>query len=150
MHFLIVLGLVFGTASAFANKLTLSPTINKVEAKDVAAVWGEWLKDKSNKFDVRLGIENKSKAGIIVLLQDMDCAKGKAKGKMKHTFFNTGERTIDFQPGEIKSFNMVCRLAFPATGYMEVRVAKVYANPNGDGKTRGKVIAENLVWKPEL
>ena len=73
--------------------------------------------------------------------------KNKELISAKHTFFNTGERTIDFKPAEAKTFNLVCRLGAETTGAMRLTIAKVYENQTLDGKTAGKVVASNIEWK---
>src|SRR3712207_1781954 len=83
----------------------------KAEAKGVISLWAEWIKDKDDKFDARLHIRNESSDHIIVLLRDMTCGRGDRHGTLKHTFFNTGERTMDFGPGEEKDFNVVCKFS---------------------------------------
>ena len=38
------------------------------------------------------------------------CKRGELDGTVKqHTLFNTGERSIDLTPGQLKHFNMVWR-----------------------------------------
>ena len=106
------------TQASWAGRIQLSPAANKVQKKNVIAVWAEWVKDKGEKFDVRLGIQNIGDTPMIVLLRDIGCTKGKSKGNMKHTFFNTGEKTIDFQGGETKTMNLVCRLPHDTTGLL--------------------------------
>jgi len=120
----------------------------QVTRDGVATIGAGWLKDKGDKFDVNLTLRNENpEKGMIVLLSDMTCKRGNVVGNLKHTFFNTGERTIDFRPGELKSFNLVCDLNSRQRGDFSVHVRRVWDNPNGDGKTTGKVISENLEWK---
>lgn len=119
---------------------------NAVSKTGVVKVWANWVKDKGKKFDIQFVVENLSDKGIIIYLNDIQCARGKRTGRIKHTFFNTGERTIDFRGGEIKQFNLVCTIGAKADGPFNMRVVKVYDNPEEDGESRGKVIAQNIVW----
>lgn len=120
---------------------------NQMTAKNVVTVSVPWIKDKGDKFDVNLNVHNDdSDNGIIIFLSDLGCQRGTVRGQLKHTFFNTGERTIDFKPNETKSFNLVCRLAGEPRGDFKLSVAKVYSNPSMDGKTVGKVLAKDLNW----
>lgn len=114
----------------------------------VIKVWANWVKDKKAKFDMNFSMvsENDDQM-IIVFLADISCSRGGMAGQVKHTFFNSGERTIQLAPRQGKNFNMVCYTPGPTTGEFNVTVAKVFENPSKDGKTPGKVIAENLVWK---
>ena len=115
--------------------------------KNNISIWSSWVKNKSDKFDVRLHIANDSEKDVIILLSEMHCFRGTIRGELKHTFFNTGERTIDFRPRETKEFNLVCRTNENAEGDFKIVVGHVYANPQGDGKTRGDAIAKDLEWK---
>src|SRR4051794_17629104 len=74
---------------------------NKMEAKGVMTMTVAWIKDKSKKFDINVTIRNDNNtSGIIIFLHDMGCQRGGVTGSLKHTFFNTGERTIDFRPNQ--------------------------------------------------
>ena len=115
--------------------------------KEGVAVWTNWLKDKGKKFDLQFNIQNEGKKDIIILLSDMSCFHGSVAGTLKHTFFNTGERTIDIHPGQLKSFNLVCNMGGESQGDYKILISRVYENPNGDGKTRGKAIVNDLEWK---
>lgn len=138
-----LMALVFGCAS----KKTFDPNVVKVNRKGVLSVTSRWIKDKGHKFDINLEIENLNKAPIIVYLRDIKCQRGDRGGHLKHTFFNTGERTIDFTEGEIKNFKLVCDHAQKAEGPFKITIKKVYSNPDGDGESRGKVIAKDIVWE---
>jgi hypothetical protein len=104
------------------------------------------IKNKGDKYDVQLAITNTTQKNIIILLSDMSCYRGSTMGSLKHTFFNTGERTIDFTPGRSKSFNMVCDMGVKTKGPYRLSISKVYDNPKADGATRGAVIIENIDW----
>jgi hypothetical protein len=133
--------------SAFASEKYVPDPENQMKAKDVVSVSVPWIKDKGGKFDVNLSIHNEDpEKGIIIFLSDMGCLRGKVRGELKHTFFNTGERTIDFKPNETKSFTLVCRVAGEPRGDFRLSIAKVYGNPSMDGKTVSKVIAKDLSW----
>jgi hypothetical protein len=119
---------------------------NKVTTKGIA-MWATWVKDKGKKYDMQLNIANENEKAAIILLYDMTCYRGETPGRFKHTFFGMGERTINFGSGQTKNFTMVCDDLGKATGDIKIKVRKVYENPNGDGITQGKVLAENLEWK---
>lgn len=118
-----------------------------VTAPGVASMWINWVKDKGKKFDFEMVIKNESDKGIIIFLYEISCDRGNRHGEVKHTFFNTGERTIDFRPHEQKKFGLVCRYDEETKGEYKVTIGSIYDNPSGDGKITGKKIANNLVWK---
>jgi hypothetical protein len=142
--------LVFALVSVrgFASdKIKVDPA-NVAKEKGVISFGADWIKDKGKKFDLHLMMHNENgEKGIIVYLSDMSCHRGARMGTLKYTFFNTGERTIDFRPGQSKDFNMVCDTGEGASGAFQVTVSKVYENPNMDGKTPGKILAKSLTWK---
>ena len=129
-----------------SHQIKLDPATTKVTAKGILSVSANWIKDKQDKFDMRLRLNNESESGLIILLNDIRCFRGSARGQIKHTFFNTGERTIDFQAGEVKVFNIVCRFDSDTTGDFKIAIHKVYENKELDGKTKGKVLATNIEW----
>lgn len=109
-----------------------------------------WIKDKSKVFTLELTIKNSSNTDVLFYLDEMRCSKGASEGVLKHTFFNTGERTIDFRKGQTKRFRMNCRLNAPTDGDWTVIVSKVYENTGGDGKTRGKELEKDVKWTYHL
>lgn len=138
--------LMFG-GTAFASEKYIPDPANQMTAKDVVTISVPWIKDKGSKFDINLNIHNDDgDKGIIIFLSDLGCQRGKVRGELKHTFFNTGEKTIDFKPNETKTFTLVCRVAGETRGDFKLSVAKVYGNPSMDGKTVSKVIAKDLSW----
>ncbi len=142
---LILVSLAFAACGSSRVKPDKSTQIVK---EGVAAIWVAWVKDKGDKYDVNMNIHNDStEKGMIIFLSDMTCKRGSMPGKLRHTFFNTGERTIDFRPRETKSFNLVCDTHNDQKGDFTIHFAKIYDNPSLDGKTTGKVIAENLEWR---
>jgi hypothetical protein len=136
--------------SAYASTKYNPDPANKMQAPGIMTLSVAWIKDKEKKYDLNVTIKNeRDDTGIIVFLSDMGCDRGDFGGKLKYTFFNTGERTIDFRPHQQKSFNMVCDTNVKATGPFKLRVYKVYDNPSMDGKTVGKVLATDLRWSQD-
>jgi len=110
-----------------------------------------WIKDKGNKYDLKLSLKNTTNTPTIVYLHDLECFKNNVRGELKHTFFNTGERTIDFKSGQMKSFNMVCNLGGDVRGKdFKIAVSTIYDNPSGDGKSSGKKVDGPIVWEQTL
>lgn len=116
-------------------------------SKGPIVIWASWVKPKGDKYDLNLNIENTTSDFVIVFLSDLACFQGDQKGDLKHTFFNTGERTIDFGPHQHKDFNAVCRLASDGVGDYRIVVGSVFSNPSHDRKTSDKEIAKNVEWK---
>ena len=135
-------------AAVFAAERFTPGSENNIKKDGVLLAHVAWIKDKGQKFDFNLHIHNENEdKGMIIFLSDLRCKRGTVTGVVKHTFFNTGEKTIDFKPNERKDFNLVCRTEGTEKGDFQLKIAKVYDNPSLDGKTVGKVIAENLEWK---
>lgn len=142
-----VFGLLTFALNTFASEKYIPDPENQMKAKDVVTISFPWIKDKGGKFDVNVSIHNENpEKGMIIFLSDMGCLRGKVRGELKHTFFNTGEKTIDFKPNETKSFNLVCKISGDTRGDFKLSVSKIYSNPSMDGKTIGKVIAKDLNW----
>lgn len=136
---------VFVSCVCFAGKIEI-PGGKRVTRAGVISIAAPWVKDKGKKFDIGVSLTNESKQSIIVMLGDLHCKRGNLDGVLHHTFFNTGERTIDLTPGQNKSFNMVCDVHEATRGDYRVTIGRVFANPANDGKTKGEVLATNVEW----
>lgn len=140
--------LVFFIAIAgCGGRVKLDQQSNVATKPGVLSVWAEWVKDKEDKYDIRLNIKNEADNDIIIMLAGIRCYRGNVPGQIKHTFFNTGERTMDFRAGELKTFNLVCRYGTDTKGDFRIVIEKVFDNPANDGRTAGKVIGEKIEWK---
>jgi hypothetical protein len=141
----IVLFLVSGILPSHAKRDKVVLDSATATAKGVMEARVEWVKDKKSKFDYGLVLTNLTESGLIVYLHDIACKKGKVSGETKHTFFNTGEKTIDFKPGETKRFKLVCRLNTEVfSNDYSVGLRRINSNPNYDGKTVGKLLYKDL------
>lgn len=109
-----------------------------------------WIKDKGKKFDFEMSISNISENDLIVMLNDFTCAKGNMPGTLKHTFFNTGERTMDIRKGQTKRFKLVCNIGSKVEGDAKIVISRMFDNPNGDGATRGKQVGDKVEWTGRL
>ncbi len=147
MTVLVYLAGALFVVQAFASHKFVPDPANKLTAKNVMTMTVPWIKDKGKKYDLNLTVHAESgDKGMIIFLGDLGCQRGEAVGKLKHTFFNTGERTIDFRPNQTKDFNLVCTIGSETRGDFKITIAKIYDNPSLDGKTIGKVIAKDLSW----
>jgi hypothetical protein len=115
--------------------------------KDGVAIKATSIQDKRKKFDIQMSVSNRTGKNIIFLLSDMTCTKGGVIGRILHTFFNAGERTIDMRVGQTKSFHFVCDFEDSVEGDYKIVIRRVVENPSGDGKTQGKLITENVTWQ---
>lgn len=144
----ILLALAVVSTMGCASRRQLSQD-NADSKNNTIKVWANWVKNKGKKFDIQFAMENLTDKHIIVKLREVQCARGKTTGRIKHTFFNTGERTMDFMPNEMKQFNLVCHIGSKASGPFNMRIVNVYDNPSGDGSTVGKPIVKNVIWSIE-
>jgi hypothetical protein len=139
--------LALGLSACGGGKAAIAPEQSAMKKEGVISMNVEWVKDKRTKYDIRLILHNESSGPIIVKLGDMQCYRGERQGILHHTFFNTGERTIDFRVGQSKVFQMVCDLGTKAEGDYRIIFGRVFDNPANDGATIGKVISESIEWK---
>ncbi len=146
MRILFYLNFFLFIAACGHKKVALDQASSNV-SNEIVSMTVLWLKDKGKKFDVELQVQNKSKDDVIIKLGDMNCGKGTAGGQLKHTFFNTGERIIDFSPQQTKRFLLVCDIGQAVPGDFQISINRVFDNPEGDGSTRGKQVAGKLQWK---
>ena len=136
--------------AACASKQIMTAENSKTTSNKLIEMNADWVKVKGSNFDVEIEVRNISKNDIIFMLNDMDCMRGEAHGVLKHTFFNTGERVIDFRAGQSKKFRMVCKVTGKATGDAKVIISKIFDNPTHDGATRGAVLGGPVGWQGTL
>jgi hypothetical protein len=129
-----------------SSKKVFSNANASVTENRLLQVRADWLKDKGTKFDIEISVHNISETDVIFLLNEMSCAKGDNSGQLKHTFFNTGERTIDLRRGQVKRFKMVCDIGVKTPGDYTIGIGRVFDNPTGDGATKGNVLTEKIAW----
>jgi len=145
MQLVLCVAILMTYSACSGSRIKMDAGENVVKAKTIE-VSANWIKDKGKKFDVDLNIKNNTDHGIIIMLAEISCAKGKLSGGLKHTFFNTGEKTIDFTAHERKTFRLVCNLGSETEGNYKITIGEVYNNKSGDGKSKDKVIEKNIVW----
>lgn len=138
--------IAIGSLSSCRSKTVLSDEDVKFTKNDIIGVRVNWIKEKGDKYDIEMSVNNLYKKDIIIYLNDISCYKGSAQGRLKHTFFNTGERTIDFRIGEMKRFRMVCDIDAKVAGDYKIVFNRIFDNPDADGSTKGKAISEKLEW----
>jgi len=142
--FLVIAAVGTSCAHKKREKRVLAST-SSAKAGGIMEARVDWLKKKKEKFDFGLTLSNLTENGLIIYLNDITCAKGNVTGEVKHTFFNTGERTIDFRPGETKKFKLVCRLYSQVdSDQFKVAIRRINSNPSNDGKTVGKLLYKDL------
>lgn len=141
--------LAFFLVGCGGGKVSLAPEQTTMKKDGLITMNVEWIKDKKKKYDIRMRVHNDAKTAIIFKLSDMQCFRGERQGILKHTFFNTGERTIDFRPGQMKTFQMVCDLGDKSEGQFKIVFGRIFDNPTNDGATTGKVLADGIEWKAD-
>jgi hypothetical protein len=132
--------------AACSKKVEIKPEQSKVETHGLG-LQVNWLKDKGSKFDLELAVSNNTGKDIVINLGDISCFRGTSQGMLKHTFFNTGERVMDFRSGQMKIFRLVCTMGGKPEGDFRILINNVYENSNGDGSSTGKVLLKKVEWK---
>ena len=115
---------------------------NVVTLTDVLTLWAAVVKDKRSRYDAQMHFRNEHAKGIIFGLEDVHCFRGNTEGQLHRIL----SKNISLDVAQERSFNFICDNV-PPSGEFRFVVAKVYENPNGDGVTRGAVMAKNLEWK---
>lgn len=131
---------------AACGSAQIHPETATVTPNKVIDMKANWVKDKSKKWDIELAMTNKSEKDIIIMLSDLQCSRGNTNGMLHHTFFNTGERTIDFHKSQTKIFRLVCDTGTPTEGDFKIVINRIYDNPSADGTTKGKVVGDRITW----
>ncbi len=137
---------VAAVGCSHGGKLKLNTSENKVVKGGIVSLSASQIKIRKNKFDVNFVIGNESGKDIIIVLDDLQCFKGAAKGSLNPGMHGNGSTLVDFHAGETKTFRFVCTLASATAGDPRILVKNVYANPGGDGIKIGNVLTENAEW----
>ena len=135
--FIVVLGLT----ACGGHKVKLNKE-NEVAKTGVLKVWAALVKDKKTRFDAQMHFQNAHAKGIIIGVEDIRCFRGNGEGKLHRMV----ARNISLDVGQERSFNLICDNV-PDSGGFRFIIGKIYENPNGDGATRGAVIATNVEWE---
>jgi len=119
--------------------------VGKVSQKGVIEVTADWVKDKDNKFDVNLKLQNEAKNTLLIFAGDMKCSRGTEKDGTVD--IHSDNRTIALRPGESRFVVATCRLqSKDVRGDFTVSF-KVFDNPTNDSNTPGKALTGMLTWK---
>lgn len=118
--------------------------VGKASVKGVVSVSADWVKDKSDKYDVSMKITNDSDKTILIFVGDLKCARGSVTDGTVD--IHSDNRKIDLRGKESRTVLMTCRLKSKDKGDFSVTM-KVFSNPSNDSSTPGAVLAESLVWK---
>jgi hypothetical protein len=138
--FLLVFLLTFSCASKHSHM-----DGKKVVEEGVLSISGPSIDGGDKRFSGNLTVKNQSGSALLVYLHDIKCNQGKVDGFVK----NPGNRRINIPAGAAKALDLECVLPKEAEGKRRFNLSKVFQNPNGDGKTSGKMIAKNIVWEEE-
>lgn len=142
----IVLALVaFVSPRAHAGKVDLGEADNKVTKAGVITLSADWLKDKGKKYDIGFKFKSEHKEGMLVKLSDVSCFRGDIQGELD------SDKTLEIRPNQFKHLTLTCKLSDKASGgAYRLVVSRVYENVSGDGKTLGKVLAQDITWQVKL
>lgn len=135
-----------------ACKTTYNLSENYASFPNVMKVWATTIENKKKKYTIDFSLRNESQKDVVVNLTDLKCYKGSALGEFTHPLkfmhHSLGEQHINLKAGETKSFQLLCDFRRPmGPGDYIIVVERIYENPNGDGKTLGKVLGKDLTWK---
>ncbi len=129
---------------ALAGKTEIAEEGNRVTKPGVISLSTSWIKDKGKKFDIGFKMRNESKENIIVVPVEIQCGRGGVSGRLKD------EKAIALRSGEMKETTLTGLLSEKVKGPYKMTLTKVYLNPGADGKTLGKVLAEDVAWSVDI
>jgi hypothetical protein len=146
LYMVVSVGIVMIMAGC-GGKTIRPDSSTEVVVPGVVSVAVNRLKVKKERFDFELVVTNKrSDGGILIYLGSLGCGRGNTTGLLKHVFLASGEDTIHLRPGQSMTYDLVCKLSVPAKGEFKFLLGKVLDNPELDGKTAGKILADDVIW----
>ncbi|MFT7625451.1 MAG: hypothetical protein ACI9WU_004642, partial [Myxococcota bacterium] len=127
-----------GLLSGCATRAPLIRGENEVYVEGLVSIWGSWVKDKGDKFDVSLSIQNRGRRGIFVRRRDLLCARGDRWGELS-VLRGGDRRRIRLRPGQTARLTVVCRLANARIrGDYRIILGHVFEEPRRRRRRRAK------------
>lgn len=105
------------------------------------------IKVKSSYYQVQSRVQNKSEKNLLIMFNSIECYCDGQAGRPQYVL-GIGERDFDLPPLVSKNLQFMCRFARSVEcGEMKIKINSIFANPNGDGKTRGEILARDLTFR---
>ena len=139
MKALIMIGLFAAQFGLAKHKIATGVTTT---VDGVVSVSAEWVKDKGRKWDVELQLKSLHPKPFIILRKEIQCFRGEKEGSLRK-----GEEIIALTKNHSGSYTFQCDIGVEAKGDFKLVISKVYENPDDDGQTKGKVLANNVLWQ---
>ena len=128
-----------------AQRTKLIRDHNVVTVDGLISVWATWLKDKDDKLDVRLHIENDASHGLLVRMRDLHCSRGERWGQVRLLGAPRDAATLHFEAQEKYTFTMVCDFGDDPTGDFRVLLGAVFEEPR-ERPGAAELIATDIEW----
>lgn len=117
---------------------------NEVVVEELASVWGSWIKDKDEKYDLLLNIENQASHGIVIPVRHLRCMRGRRFGELRVHGRHGHRRAIHLYPGEVETVVVTCQLANgDITGDFRILVGHIFQTPARGPKD---LMATDIEW----
>ena len=139
---------LFSFASAtFARDKGDYSEVPKSSKPGTMSMWIEWIKDKGDKYDYRLHLENDSpNKDLLIRVNHIECYRDGKRGVTKNSYLKLASMSIPLFPGQKLDFNSFCYFNEETKGDFKIVIRNVYDNPTKDGITAGKVVVSDLTW----
>lgn len=138
--------LLAATIIACSHKKIAVDDSAQASKKGVLAISAAWIKEKPKKFDIQVMLTNQSGKPEIVWLKDIQCSRNGVKGDVTMVDARHGDFPIALKPSAVKTIVFTCDYnAEVKTGAFKFNITRVYDNPSDDGRTKGQVIAKDLI-----
>ncbi len=146
----ILLCILLALSSCATKKIMIGD--NEAKKDGEFALSSTFIKVKGKLFAGEFALRNlNDKKSVIILLSDIKCKWGDQTGHVKNDRpFNIGEKTINIHVLGVKNAKLKCEVPKKGSGEMQLIVKRIYNNVNHDGKSLGKVLTKDFVWKHSL
>ena len=119
---------------------------NAVLVEGLFEVWGQWVKDKGRKLDLKLTIANDFNAPILIRTRDVHCSRGERWGEVHFIDRHRSDTAIHVHPGRSTQLLLVCQLAEPVPGDIRVLFSHVFEDPHDSMAGVGELLASDIEW----
>jgi len=120
---------------------------NEVYVEGLFSVWGTWVKDKGEKLDLKLNIENSVPVPIVIRTRDIKCSKGERWGDLYFLGRARHSRRVVLHPRQRRTFVVACRLAHrDIEGDFRILVGHIFEDPMRRADGVAELLATDIEW----
>ena len=150
IHSLLILTALVVLLTSGCGRRQLLRGDNAIVVDGLVSVWGDWVKVKRSKLDVRFHIANESADGIVIRRDDLQCSKGEEVGRMRLLRVSRHVEKFVIRTGQSVALTAVCIFEEMPYGDFRILISHVYESRmrprRGRARPHGDVVGSDIEW----